>query len=181
VLKPGHHKAATPRRRRARSQPGPHAQGGWGTGSSLAAPHTRAGLRACSTGLLFGGGAAWYAHPLPTVFGWGRPQVAALVDAVVLLRCLLRALPALSESLAWVESPLLQAVRGWGFIPWFEGSSTVPVLSAASPLCCWSAALTSNPLLLVQAASQALHQAAVTYTAAPADMQRNRNRSGQTL
>lgn len=39
-------------------------------------------------------------------------QIACLVDAVILLRCLLRALPALSESLAWVTTPLLQAVRG---------------------------------------------------------------------
>jgi hypothetical protein len=46
--------------------------------------------------------------------------VAALVDAVVLLRCLLRALPELSESLAWVESPLLQAVR-WGAVGVGEG------------------------------------------------------------
>lgn len=40
-----------------------------------------------------------------------RTQVAPLVDAVILLRCLLRALPALADSLAWVTTPLLQAVR----------------------------------------------------------------------
>lgn len=41
-------------------------------------------------------------------------QIARQVDAVILLRCLLRALPALSESLTWVETPLLQAVsRCW--------------------------------------------------------------------
>jgi len=38
--------------------------------------------------------------------------VAALVEAVVLLRCMLRALPALSESLAWAATPLLKAIRG---------------------------------------------------------------------
>ncbi|KAI8469891.1 MAG: muts domain V-domain-containing protein [Monoraphidium minutum] len=38
-------------------------------------------------------------------------KIASQVDAVILLRCLLRALPLLSESLAWVETPLLSAVR----------------------------------------------------------------------
>ncbi|KIZ06394.1 DNA mismatch repair protein MSH4 [Monoraphidium neglectum] len=38
-------------------------------------------------------------------------KIASQVEAVILLRCLLRALPALSESMAWVATPLLGAVR----------------------------------------------------------------------
>jgi hypothetical protein len=43
-----------------------------------------------------------------------RAQIASLVDAVILLRRMLRVLPALAESLAWVESGLLQAVSRLG-------------------------------------------------------------------
>lgn len=43
--------------------------------------------------------------PLPP-----KPQIVSQVEAVILLRCLLRALPALTDSLAWVETPLLRAV-----------------------------------------------------------------------
>jgi hypothetical protein len=43
--------------------------------------------------------------------GMMGPQIASQVEAVILLRCLLRALPALSESMAWVATPLLGAVR----------------------------------------------------------------------
>lgn len=61
-------------------------------------------------------------------------QVASLVDAVILLRCLLRALPALSESLAWVTTPLLQAVRGRGRAA-RAGNSGQPMLPASVAAC----------------------------------------------
>jgi hypothetical protein len=41
-------------------------------------------------------------------------RVASLVEAVILLRGMLRTLPALAESVAWVETPLMKAVSRWG-------------------------------------------------------------------
>jgi hypothetical protein len=40
-----------------------------------------------------------------------KQKIAALVDAVVLLRCFLRALPALAAAMAWAQTPLLRAAR----------------------------------------------------------------------
>lgn len=38
-------------------------------------------------------------------------KICSLVDSVVLLRHTLRALPAIADSMRWVECPLLQAIR----------------------------------------------------------------------
>lgn len=60
-------------------------------------------------------------------------QIACQVDAVILLRALLRALPALSESLAWVETPLLRAVRRGGGLGPRRARGGIACLSACRP------------------------------------------------